>query len=591
MREAWRLGKRRFVRMAIALAAIVAVASALAIALPRAGAGHTAALISTPSPRPTVTPNPTYAAQAGDDAVGFDFAPYYSTHAGATLLGQALTPEMPVAGGLTQMYAGGVLFRSLTAGIAIAPQPVVSQLIDTGATEPIVPGGALTYADLFALTGSAALTPAPWWWSASAEPATAGIFVPEGARQGVTIGHYIPADFAAFVARIPAWQSVLGEPITEPLMESVTVSGVTRNVVAQAFERAVMSGTVSPGERLAGVSLRSVGRDWLAIFGRPALSVASGTPARVVAPGTTLLAAAGGGGAIATFDTPFAVTLLAAAWQGSALWYHVAWQNLLEQRDGWLPGTSVAFSAASGHTPEIAAVDALSPQLVAYVNGLGDNVALAVYVPDEHRYYEYNANLALETASVIKVPMLVTLLGQAEAQHRALTTAEQSEAAQMIDYSDNYAAQSIYDEVGEDAGIEEYMDAIGVKGVWVNPDGWGSSTMSPLTSIALLEDLRAGSILTPADCQYVLSLMASVVSFERMGLGDTAPPGATVALKDGYGPEENKLDVMVTIGIVTYQGHAYDVAVYTRDEQTIDQGTAYVNAICADIAQALTGQT
>jgi beta-lactamase class A len=297
------------------------------------------------------------------------------------------------------------------------------------------------------------------------------------------------------------------------------------------------------------------------------------------------------GATVATFATPFMATLAGdAMWQGTTLWEHIIWRNLLETRDGWVQADSVALSNISFAGPEIAEVDALSPQLASYVNHLGDNAAMAVYVPGQHRYYEFNANLALETASTIKIVILVTLLSQAEAQGRPLTDDEQAEAASMIEFSDNDAAQGLFDEEGGNDGIASYMSSIGINDVGLTENGFGTFTMPPTAMIQLLEDLRTSAILNPGDCQYVLSLMANVESDEQMGLGDTAPGDATVQLKDGFGLEDDGLNVMVTVGILTYHGQVYDVAVFTRREMTVQQGTTYVNTICQDIALALLGQ-
>ena len=160
----------------------------------------------------------------------------------------------------------------------------------------------------------------------------------------------------------------------------------------------------------------------------------------------------------------------------------------------------------------------------------------------------------------------------------------------MIENSDNDAAQTLYDEEGGNIGIANFMATIGINDMNLNLNGFGTTTTSPTTMIRILEDLRTASILTPSDCQYSLSLMNQIASDEQMGIGDTAPAGATVQMKDGFGVEDDGLNVMVTMGIVTYQGQIYDVAVFTRHETTLQQGIDYVNTICQDVALGLLGK-
>src|SRR5205809_732409 len=60
----------------------------------------------------------------------------------------------------------------------------------------------------------------------------------------------------------------------------------------------------------------------------------------------------------------------------------------------------------------------------------------------------YHANLRFETASIVKVDVLATLLLVAQDAHRELTQTERSLARQMIGESDNDAADDLWEAVG-----------------------------------------------------------------------------------------------------------------------------------------------
>lgn len=538
------------------------------------------------APQHVTTPNPTYAALAGDDPTGPDLAAYAAAHQDATFLGQAITPELPQKQSIVQLFQSVVLSITRKTGM-VAPLPIVSQLITAHAAIPLVANGAQTYADLVGDTSSSAQVVPPANWQPTGAVATVGIFVALGKRGNTAVGHYIPPYFATYLIQFTNWQALVGTPLTEAL--KVPLSGGTPPAYIQAFGNALLVALPGSGSHAVSVAPRMAGLDWLSIFGRPAVQLVPQVTVRVTA--ATTITASPGGSTAATFTSPFTARVRGdAAWVGTTLWYHIAWQNLLETRDGWLPADAVAFSVPTTPTPESADADALAPQLASYLNGLGDDAGLLVYVPSQNRTYAYNADQQFETASVIKVVILITLLNYVEGQHRALTSDEQSEAAAMIEESDNDAAQALYNEVGFNDGIAAYMASIGINHLTLTLGGFGTSQVLPQTMIHILEDLRTASILTPADCQYALSLMGQIASDEQMGLGDTAPPGATVQMKDGYGLEDDGLNVMVTVGIVTYQGHVYDVALFTRREQTVQQGIDYVNTICQAIALALVGQ-
>ncbi len=238
---------------------------------------------------------------------------------------------------------------------------------------------------------------------------------------------------------------------------------------------------------------------------------------------------------------------------------------------------------------QLAELDALSPQLLNDISIYGDNITMAIYDPGTGHYYAYNPYEGLEMASTFKVAILTTLLHEAEQEGRSLSDYEQQLAASMIEVSDNVAEGALYDDAGDYWGITSYMHSIGITDIAINTDGIGSTLLSPLSATRLMEDLRTARILTRADSNYILSLMSQVVSYQQVGVADTAPPGASWSMKIGYGPGMDSLWLMDSIGTVTYKGHAYDLAIFSRDWSDFDPGAAVVDALCSEAVTALTG--
>jgi hypothetical protein len=158
----------------------------------------------------------------------------------------------------------------------------------------------------------------------------------------------------------------------------------------------------------------------------------------------------------------------------------------------------------------------------------------------------------------------------------------------MIENSNNDSASILYyDEIGGAAGVASYMRRIGITGLHPDPNAWGWSAIKPWTMVNLLTRLYDGTILTAHDHYLALYLMRHVEADQREGVGDTAPAGAIVALKDGWviGPDGRW--AMNSSGIVTVGQETYIIAVYTRANTSLGAGIAAVRQICAQVAVQL----
>jgi hypothetical protein len=107
--------------------------------------------------------------------------------------------------------------------------------------------------------------------------------------------------------------------------------------------------------------------------------------------------------------------------------------------------------------------------------------------------------------------------------------------------------------------------------------------------VALLEKLRSGAILTEAHRALALRLMSNVTPHQRAGVGDTAPAGAKVALKDGWVKitDGSGTTVMNSSGIVTAGREIYVIAVYTDRNRTTGEGMTIARHVCAIVGQRL----
>jgi beta-lactamase class A len=262
-------------------------------------------------------------------------------------------------------------------------------------------------------------------------------------------------------------------------------------------------------------------------------------------------------------------------------------QNLIA---GFTPtATTAAQTPTIPAQPVTSDLSALSPNLAQDLQGQGNNVHVALYVPGRNHYYVYNPDQSSIMASTVKIPIVTNLLHVAEQQNRSLTPNEQDLATRAIENSDNDAGQYLYTTYGYYNAVNAYLASIGVTGITMS-DLMGYSQASPLGMVHLLDTLRVGKILNDADRQFLFGLMANISQQQQFGIGETAPQGATYLMKDGWitaAPPDNSWTVG-TVGIVTLPNKTvYVLAVYVQEQN--DEGSAWAIAdpICKDIAAAL----
>jgi beta-lactamase class A len=167
--------------------------------------------------------------------------------------------------------------------------------------------------------------------------------------------------------------------------------------------------------------------------------------------------------------------------------------------------------------------------------GQPGSYSAAVLDLDTGRSTELGSSDSMTEASVIKIDFLETLLYQHQQSGQPLSSADEDNAEAMIEHSDNAAADRIWRSVGQNAGVQAYNSAAGLRSTVMDPTGyWGLSTTSAADQILLLRQLVSGPILNVASRGYALQLLNDVESDQRWGVSAAADPGAATANKNGW---------------------------------------------------------
>jgi beta-lactamase class A len=562
-----------------------------------------------------ITTAPTFhlsAANANTFTVDPAFSNYYASHNGSTSLGTPLTSALPTAQGLIQFFQSGALylpknqFHSLIEtkeqpdlfklGITdpttgITRLPLLAELLHAGSLVPLAdPDADLSYVDLRNAANPALMRPAPQTTATKLvftlkQP----IFVAAGMRAGKEVGHLIPRPIWNAINRPDispdGWETDFGPPLTEAIPVNATEQGSVHHLLAQAFWQ---DGLILDQDDLDAsgnptVQRLNTGLAYLRTFGPPDVVLPSQLPLWSLGD-TTVFSAPGTNQVVAHIGQNFPLATVGdTTWNAGVLWYHVLWNLPKSTGNGWVPSSAVTFTSP-GNVPGWASIDALSPSLASYLASMGNNIDIVVYDLTRHRYYTYNKDMQMLTGSSIKVFIMLTLLNMTEQQGREPDAGEMSLLTSMIENSDNDAAAALYNEIGQAAGVSNFLAQIGVSGLYPMYGSFGWSLITPLAMVNTLTKLYEGSILTAQDRQLALSLMESIEYDQRFGAGDTAPAGATVAMKNGWVPGPDGLWTTDTSGIIMAGNETYIISVYTQEHSSFPEGRDVLEYVCSKVA-------
>ncbi|MHC3472013.1 serine hydrolase [Streptomyces sp. 7R007] len=207
------------------------------------------------------------------------------------------------------------------------------------------------------------------------------------------------------------------------------------------------------------------------------------------------------------------------------------------------------------------------------------DVSVAVLDVDSGESATYG-DAAFDTASIVKVDILATLLLQAQDAGRQLTATEKAYATKMIENSDNASASALWDAIGEADGLDAANKTFGLTGT-EGGDGalWGLTQTTAADQLTLLRQVFGDdSKLSAASRAYLQGLMGQIEADQHWGVS-AAADGSRWALKNGWlARSTTGLWDVNSIGRVTADGRAYLVAVLSNGNATQAKGIALVES-------------
>ena len=231
----------------------------------------------------------------------------------------------------------------------------------------------------------------------------------------------------------------------------------------------------------------------------------------------------------------------------------------------------IAVSCISPAHPKLAA--RIARGIHAALSGRSSSVALRVYDKSEDLNCWLNTTTHFDSASVVKVTILGTLLREAETQHRQLTSSEVRLARLMITQSDNNAASALWAHVGR-GRLRYFLGRAGMKQTQLGPGGyWGLTQITAHDELLLMNLLMyPNTVLDAASRAFALNLMAQVIPSQRWGVPAGAPTDLTVHVKNGWLPLATHGWRIHSIGCFTGHQRGYSIVALTEDNPTMAYG-------------------
>jgi hypothetical protein len=220
-----------------------------------------------------------------------------------------------------------------------------------------------------------------------------------------------------------------------------------------------------------------------------------------------------------------------------------------------------------------------SASLAAYLATRTDNVTAALYNVTTHQTFIYRPGIKEVTASMEKIDILAVLLWESQNDHRALSKKDQSLATKMMEYSNNKAAESLWVTIGQLPSVTEFNDDLHYTQS-LTSWSWGEVDTTPRDQLQLLKAiLFPNGYLDAASQQYEQDLMQNVVDYERFGLPNGVPTGATVGVKNGWYFEKKTGWQVNTAGYVHLGTTYYLAVVMTASNPSEAYGREVVNHV------------
>jgi len=380
----------------------------------------------------------------------------------------------------------------------------------------------------------------------------------------------------------------------------ISVSPLQRAVSHRSAQPTTNCHTIDTPPHRAGSSAPDPGRAALRVVSRPVLP--RGTAARAAGRPSLLLSAPQVDGPVAPLPREDVVTPPAPARSprptapraGAVRRPRRPSVTTLDRRT-LAVGVLVSLLASSGlpslgwavsrHQPVVAPAapaPTLAGDVESYLAGRHTRAAVVVRDLVTGQEYRYRPDARFDSASVVKIAIMATVLRQADAEQRRPGAEERRLLRAMVERSDNGAASTLWNRIGRGDGLDAFLAEAGMTRTTAGPRGyWGVSQVTAADQVLLMSHLTQPTpLLSAASRAYAQQLMGAVDPSQDWGVSSgPAAAGAQVQLKNGWLPRGRDGWAVHSVGHVQGGGRDYLVAVLSVRNATQQKGIATVQGV------------
>ncbi|WP_327428897.1 serine hydrolase [Streptomyces sp. NBC_01236] len=260
-----------------------------------------------------------------------------------------------------------------------------------------------------------------------------------------------------------------------------------------------------------------------------------------------------------------------------------------------VPFAVAAAPAAAATAPQVSCTSdkaglaaKLQKDITAALANRTGTIAVGLYDRSTNTRCTLRSSTAFDSASVVKVTVLATLLWDAKKHNRYLTDRETTLATAMITKSDNSATTTLWKQLGM-TKIKGFLTAAGMTQTVPGANGyWGLTQITVRDEQKLLALVTAkNSVLSDNSRAYILKLMGKVISSQRWGTPAGAPSSVAVHVKNGWLPRSTHGWRVHSLGTFNGGGHDYMISVLTHGNSTMDYGVATIQGVAKVIHKDL----
>ncbi|MFC9611894.1 serine hydrolase [Streptomyces sp. NPDC056938] len=256
---------------------------------------------------------------------------------------------------------------------------------------------------------------------------------------------------------------------------------------------------------------------------------------------------------------------------------------------GAAPATAATTPQVTCSSDKAGLAAKLQKDITAALASRKGTVAVGLHDRTTNTTCSLRATSSYDSASVVKVTVLATLLWDAKKTNRYLTTREANLATAMITKSDNAATTSLWKQLGT-TKVKGFLKAAGMTRTVPGSGGyWGLTQINVQDEQKLLSLVTAkNSVLSDNSRAYILKLMGKVVSSQRWGTPAGAPSSVAVHVKNGWLQRSTHGWRVHSIGAFQGGGHDYTISVLTHGNSTMSYGVDTIQAVARAIHKDLT---